>query len=208
MKRGVTVISGAVTGRVIFDVEQRDKKPGAAVALTDIERALVMARTTGADAILQLGGIDFYEKVESRFLVQDGARALREVPYGKFSAWTGRKLALTSSALAFTGKLIDVASGEILASFDLACASLWNLPSDFEGTATHGLDGTWVVGGGNFPFLGTTRVVGGKTVHQPPEWEREGRTRCEQRIIDRLIGVTVNEPAPEPPGDAPPTLNL
>src|SRR3990172_8126863 len=65
LERGVTVITPAVTGRVAGrDAPGEPRKEAA--DLTDLERALIMARQSGADAVLQVGEWD-WRGVGSRY---------------------------------------------------------------------------------------------------------------------------------------------
>jgi uncharacterized protein (DUF1919 family) len=71
LKKGVTVISAAVTGRVVLESAGKEEKGGqVAVNLSDAERALVMAKQTGADAILQIGLFKWNDSVATRFFIR------------------------------------------------------------------------------------------------------------------------------------------
>jgi len=77
LRQGMTVISGAITGRIVMDAVDKpnEKKGEAARDLSDMERALVMARNTGAEAILQLGEYkwDLTEKLW-RYFIADAVK--------------------------------------------------------------------------------------------------------------------------------------
>jgi len=209
MRNGVRVISGAVTGRAI------ECRSVATARLTDLERALVMARETGADAILQIESLGVIEKVASRYIVLErGADEAQEVGRDDFAASTGAKAALSSGALHLVGRLIDVADGELLAAIDLACPFLWSLPYDLKAEAWTYAE-RLVLQHPNLPMEGTRRWDSAQNAHVTdlPEWEPYARNRCGKRIIDRLIAITLGLPlAPLPRsalrGGAVPVLEL
>ena len=136
LKSGVTVISGAITGRVVIDAAGgTDRRIEAAAALSDAERALIMAKQTGADAILQIGQLDWSEQmVESRFFVccRGGAKGYMEVSQTEYQNWREKKAALPSHWLTFVGRLMDVQNGEILASFKINGGANYSLPADYQ----------------------------------------------------------------------------
>lgn len=212
LRHGVTVISGAVTGRVVLGRQVGDATPHAAAQLTDIERALVMAQGTGAEAILQVGRYDLLEDVDSRFLVYQGKGGIREVFRDEYASWTGPKTALRSGASIFAGRLIDVSSGEVVASFQVACASLWSLPADLHGEALVDpyQNRPWKISNTNFPFHGSQRwdASSRMSVVEPPDWERQGRKRCDRRIIDRLVALSLSKAPSAQAESAAPVLDL
>lgn len=144
LKNGITVISGAITGRVVYE-ETKDvkKRVEGATPLSDAERALVMAKKTGADAILQIGSIQWIEAngIGRHFILnpEDDKREYLEVPLKQFRNWDNVKIKFPSQWLHFVGRLTDVESGEVIASFKVISAANWNLPSSYR--ATYELDG-------------------------------------------------------------------
>ncbi len=128
--RGLTVISSAITSRVILEDETRDRERASqGLQLSEVERALLLAKESNADAVLQIGAWSWLgsEDVDHgrRYFVEDpGSKTFREVDQYEYDAarmaddggltrWFG------SGVLAFTGRLIDVESGEVLASFKI-----------------------------------------------------------------------------------------
>lgn len=119
LRGGVTVISGAVTGRVAGDA-------------SDVEKALVLAKKSGADAILQLGEWAWTKEAPNRrFFVFDGAKAYKEVSGPEYQASNAMKYGFPSSELRFVGRLIHAETGEVLASFEVKSAANFNLPSTY-----------------------------------------------------------------------------
>lgn len=154
LRGGITVISGAVTGRVLLDPNGQQR--GDAASLSDAERALIMAKQTGADAILQIGQLTWSEtSIPSRFFIccRSGERGYSEVSQPEYDNWTGKKAALASHVLTFVGRLMDVQTGEVLASFKFTAAANFNLPGTetvrfglekrMKGTGRNMLDEKW-----------------------------------------------------------------
>ncbi len=135
LKNELIVISGAITGRVVLD------KPGgegrrveAAAQLSDAERALIMAKETGADVILQIGRMGWSQEQRfKRFFLLDG-ETYKEVSEAEFrTAPAGKaKYAFQSPVFTFVGRLMDVLTGEVIASFQMESAANWNLQSEYS----------------------------------------------------------------------------
>ena len=155
LRGGITVISGAVTGRVVLDPSGQQRVESAA-QLSDAERALIMAKQTGADAILQIGQLTWSEtSIPSRFFTccRSGERGYSEVSQPEYDNWTGKKAALAAHVLTFVGRLMDVQTGEVLASFKFTAAANFNLPGTeivrfglekrMKGTGRNMLDEKW-----------------------------------------------------------------
>lgn len=127
--RGLTVISSAITSRVILDDQTRDRqRADAGLRLSEVERALLLAKESNAHAVLQIGTWTWLdsdaEEYGRRYFVEDkNTKTFNEVSMtqweqarmtqGPTTPWYG------SSILSFTGRLIDVESGEVLASFKI-----------------------------------------------------------------------------------------
>jgi hypothetical protein len=140
LNHSLTVISSAVTGRVVLELKgsEGEKKEEGAQGLSDAERALVMAKKTGADAILQIGTFAWQGRRNCRYFVGTGASAgsgtpseLREVTLKEFESHAGARMPMSGQWLEFVGRLIDVQSGEVMASFKYGNSPLWNLPSSY-----------------------------------------------------------------------------
>lgn len=112
LKRGIRVVSSAVTGRVV-----QERKNESAAQLSDIERALILARETGADALLQVGSLDEVNE-HSRFFCGESANELTECTGPQLAKSTfGRQL--SGGQYRFQGRLVDVKTGEVLAALEL-----------------------------------------------------------------------------------------
>ena len=124
--RGVTVISSAITSRVLAD--DRTRTTGqSGMDLSELERAVLLAKESRVDAILQIGMWEWIEDEASDrgtryFVASKGDDAFREIGRATFEAAVGSEIQLRAFAgpvLAFTGRFIDVESGEVLASFKI-----------------------------------------------------------------------------------------
>lgn len=126
--RGITVISSAITSRVILDDQTRDRQRAeSGIELSEVERALLLAKESNADAVLQIGAWSWLGSDDSqwgrRYFVEqadaDNFVEVDQVQYEQAPAQELLRYWYGSSVLAFTGRLIDVENGEVLASFKI-----------------------------------------------------------------------------------------
>ena len=126
--RGITVISSAITSRVILEDQTRDhQRSESGLQLSEVERALLLAKQSNADAVLQIGTWEWVDSDASaygwRYFVQDKAsKTYVEAGQDEFNEAPVRKLLRRrygSAVLGFTGRLINVENGEVLASFKI-----------------------------------------------------------------------------------------
>lgn len=201
LKLGITVISGAVTGRVVLsnEVGTDEKRVEGAAQLSDAERALIMAKRTGAHAVLQVGQFEWSERDEApaRFFVADPATLqYREVDEGTFQTVEPKfRWMLTSQRLLFIGKLIDVESGEVIASFKITAGANGCVRTDY--VAEHRIS--------DHPEFASSNYV------YPVEVSSAAtKDKCTQEVVQavaRHIGGAASSlpPGPmPPPGYAPP----
>jgi hypothetical protein len=163
LKSDITVVAGAVTGRIVLGGGAgAEKRLEAAKDLSDAERALVMAKETGADALLQLGGFGWSEgRAATRFVVlmkMDGVQRFREVSQSEYQGASGAKLAFLSPVLSFVGRLMDVESGQVVASFKIDGAANWSLPVGY--TAQVVMDQVTYLAGESFVYGDSSWVAG------------------------------------------------
>jgi hypothetical protein len=126
LKHGVRVISSGVTGRVVDGPDGR-RVAESATQLNDLERALVLARKSNADAVLQLmdmGWRDDVPELYRYYWFDEGAwQEMTTKPDGEWYRQNrgkeSRLVVVKGPALGFTAKVIDVESGEIVASVEL-----------------------------------------------------------------------------------------
>jgi len=137
LRLGVTVISPAITGRVVMDsADQLNEKKAEAVRdLSDTERALIMSHATGAEAILQLDDFQWiFPEVKTRYFIgeQKDEGDFREVNYEQWFSWSGQKRHFLSPVLIFVGRVLNVTTGETIASFDISMPANFTLPQDYK----------------------------------------------------------------------------
>ncbi len=137
LKRGITVIAGAITGRVVLEsgIGGQEKREEGAQGLSDMERALVMAEKTGADAILQIGNFSWSsDSKESRFFTgtAEGTTPFEETDQKTYKSWAGPKYYFSAPELAFIGRVVDVSNGEVVASLDVRMPANFSLPRDYQ----------------------------------------------------------------------------
>lgn len=127
LKHGVRVISSGVTGRVVVDSSEGAKGGEAGRHLSDLERALVLARKSNADAILQLIEMrwrnDVPELYRYYWFDQGHWAEMRQKPDAEWFKQNRKheeRLAVVKGpTLGFQAKVIDVESGEIVAAVDM-----------------------------------------------------------------------------------------
>lgn len=203
LNNGITVISSAITGRVVMEGGAQ-RKDEAAQALSDAERALVMAKSTNANALLQIGSLEWTPDYPSRLFVNRNQRLEEAQSPAEYDGWVGEKMKLTTSILTFVGRLTDVESGEVMASFSVRCATGWDLPAEYVAEIRF-VNGSAVVEKENWSFSPSTKpqapAQGGflfTAVVQPParqapasapgSWEAEAKVR----VLRKTIAIVAN----------------
>jgi hypothetical protein len=195
LKHNLTVISSAITGRVVLEVKgaEGEKKEEGAQGLSDAERALVMAKKTGADAILQIGAFGWAGRKTCRFFVANKAApsgatgtgskpstAMREVSLKEFETWPEVKYSFSEQWLEFVGRLIDVQTGQVMASFNYGNTPLWNLPMAYSAVLVDEGDGYLLRESQNYAFdQGTSR--------------KDAEDRTIERIVSAIAGKIVGQ---------------
>ncbi len=127
--KGFRVISSGITGRVASG--PTEGRAIEASRLSDLERALILAKDSNADALLQVGKMGF-SPAERYFVLDDhDPSKLKEVlePPAKSD---GLHLLLKEARYTFQARLINVENGEILVSVDIAQSTSRVAPIDWE----------------------------------------------------------------------------
>lgn len=115
LNRGLRVVSPSITGRVV-----REQKTENAAQLPDIERALILAKETHVDALLQIGMLEF-KGTRSRYFCGTTAESVSACTDVKFrEAEYGRDL--NGPLFELQARLIDANSAEVLAAFEMSTA--------------------------------------------------------------------------------------
>jgi len=211
LKHGVTVIVGAVTGKVILAGAVDDRKDESASQLSDLERALIMAEKTGAEAVLQIGTFAWADElIPSRFFIQADKRApFREVSEDVFLDFTSKNpfqpnsMQYPANELRFTGRVIDM-GGEVVATLDMRLPANHMLPQDYH--AKFGLQkNKWQVLQENYPYFQHTFL--------PPHtllttlssgWAKRAQTAAEELLIESVVKRMLPHKQPHAPAQPPP----
>ena len=146
MRLGVELISPAITGRVVAgDEGVSDGSSDGSLALSDLERALVLAERSNASAVLQIGELTIQQPAKlgmdmlpsagqagHRYFILGDDDSLREVGPGVYESSATGRWRFSAPVVTFTAKLIDVRDGFIVAAFHLQSDIARRLPSTFE----------------------------------------------------------------------------
>jgi hypothetical protein len=174
---------------VVLDAEGGKSKSESAAQLSDAERALIMAKETGADAILQIGQFEWNEGQTRYYLADPGSGSHKEVNLAAFRASNENKISFPSQYLTFVGRLTDVQTGTILASFKIVGATNWNLPMDYNADIVY-VQAHPNVLKENFDYVRARQVNGQYLTSRP--WENEAKERTVssviQQVAKRVIG--------------------
>lgn len=114
LSSGVRVISSGVTGRVVLD--QAGNRVETATNLSDLERALVLARNSNAEALLQV--IEFGWTDGHRSFVRAGDQ-FHEVTPGT-NVDPSSLVRVREAVFRFQARVINVENGEIVMSIDVS----------------------------------------------------------------------------------------
>ena len=131
---GIRVISAGVTGRVVQDDESR-LRVETGKDLTGLERALVLAKRSNAEGLLQVMDVGWKDNTGRPFVLK-GER-FEEVPAGSMVDGT-KLLRVQEGVFKLQARVIDVDSGEIVVSIDLAQTTTRALPEPRTMTMTVG----------------------------------------------------------------------
>lgn len=130
LKRGIRVVSSGITARAVSGTNAASPT-AAATKLSDLERALILARDTHVDALLQITELR-YEPFELALSETHGrllpATASDQTPTHALASLAMFKL---------RARLIEVAEGDILLSIDLSQSTARALPVDERRAIPH-----------------------------------------------------------------------
>ncbi len=151
LARNIRVVSSAITGRAVIQspLAPDSTKPttGAAI-LSDLERALVLAKNANVDCVLQLFTLDVGTTDATRLFVWPmNGRSLVESDQKTFETYNpGRRWTLVGPRWQINSKLIDVDSGNVLAVIGFSQSTAHLVQRRFElsalGDALVPADGT------------------------------------------------------------------
>lgn len=108
----IQVVVPAVSGRVV-----REGKNETATQLSDLERVLILARNSGAEAVVEVDDYSAEQRV-SRHFCSDGHTDFAECSVREYSrADSGRQL--VARAVRLRGRVIDTQNGEVVALIEV-----------------------------------------------------------------------------------------
>jgi hypothetical protein len=121
------VISSGVTGRAVQDPSGTQLE--SAAQLSDLERALVLAKRSNAEALFQVGRLDWVPSKRS-FVCTD---TCTEVALGT-PVLASDLIQVQEATLFLEGKLIDVEDGAVVMAFDIAQSTSQAVPNGYAFT--------------------------------------------------------------------------
>jgi hypothetical protein len=194
IRQGMTVISSAITGRVVMDSpdKSQERKNETASNLSDMERALIMAKTTGADVILQLGMFEWSkERILTRFFIAEGTTdgGFKETDLLQYKSWTGAKLEYESLVLSFIGKLVNVENGEVLATISTSMPANYALPQDYRCEFSCSGNNLTYRFGTEGPFSYWTSGMNGREYPWEPQAFMLSETKVIKHVAEKISSV-------------------
>ena len=185
LKHGVTVIANAVTGKVVSE---------GTAGLSDLERALVMANDSGADAILQISSFSWDREVcDTRFFIMTSKERFEEVSAEQYENCTsGFAKAFPAFELKFTGRVMDI-NGEVVATIDMTLPTNYVLPRDYVATLTHLSYNNWRIDNESFPYFLTypNPATAAPVTVVNQRWTAKARIDSEELLIGKIVEKVV-----------------
>lgn len=201
MQRGLILISPAVGARVTEGDDDKSKSETQA-QLSDVERALILAKKSGADAILQVGQFQWTnDKTNRYFKVGSDGCTLGEVSKSEYDreGIQKAKIYYKAECMDFIGKLIDVESAEIMLSFHMWQSPIRSLPQEYVASfASAGLkyslqNGQYVIENGQYKQAWTFNIISENFRILSEDWKQEAHTKSVQeifsRVAERIVGT-------------------
>lgn len=189
IRHGLEVYTSALSPTALAAASEGDVPDVAETEqLSQVERALLRARQTNAQALLQIKALKWSDDQVSRYFVLDGdAIILTSKDFYTWHDGFGRYLKFPG--VVFQGRLIDVASGEVVIAFSIRD----NLLSGIEGAYVE----TWeVAGGGDDATLRSTSAV------LDEAWAFDAHARVMRRIFTRVAACIAGDVQPGVAPDA------
>jgi hypothetical protein len=206
LRRGIRVISAGLTGRVAIESKVSSESGSAATNLSQLERALVLAKKSNADALLQVESLGW--EPQSRGFVYTVPPSGPPPAFFREAAspeeWSAtpftQRYAIQGPTMHFVGKLIDVESGEVNVVIDLTQPTYDLLPPGFAMTFK------WTQGKGFDP----AEYGSGSISTDQPMMRQQAQDNLMSALAGRIAGgaaqprPTVFLPNPMQPPVAPP----
>ncbi len=196
LRRGIRVISAGLTGRVTIESRVSSESGSNAVVLSQLERALVLAKKSNADALLQVEQLEWTQE-SRKFVYTPPSAAFAAASETDWAATpTGQHYAFVGPTLHIQGKLIDVESGEVMVAIDISQATV-NMVDAREAKTF-----TWIPDQGFLPDA----YGDGTRSTDTPELRQKAQDALMGALASRVAGGP-NDPPPPPPPAAPPAVS-
>ncbi|MHC4945398.1 MAG: hypothetical protein ACYTG7_20490 [Planctomycetota bacterium] len=153
IKSGLTLISSAKSADMEIDAKDEDL----AIAVQKVQES-------GAEVVIKIIQFEWTEEPElTRFFILEDqeSESLSEVEEEEYLATDKRKYALNSAVLHFSGKIVDVATAQVLETFKIQTAANWNLEAPYLAKLRHE-DKGWRLVGENFGYEEGLWIPGAK----------------------------------------------
>ncbi len=189
LRNGMRPVSAAQAAGFRAAIRQIDTAEGPAL----LDRATAKLHESGAEFAVIISELQWSSDMRpTRLFIGDGKAPFREVDPAEFGAWEGPKYAFKSPVLFCTGRVMDVASMEVVATFKTEAPANWSLSSDYRATMLED-DSGWGARTESFNYQGRA-------------WLEPAKRATVERVIAHAVGIVgktkseAQAPEPEEPG--------
>jgi hypothetical protein len=161
IKSGMTLISSVKSA----DLQAAPKEE-------DLAKTVKMVEQSGAQVAIKIIDFEWTEKPElTRFfaLKDPQSDTLTEVNQNEYLAINGPKYAFGSVVLHFSGKIVDVATAQVLETFKIHTAANWNLGAQYTTNVVQAKKG-WELAGESYSY-------------KDSRWLAAAKKKAESKII-------------------------
>lgn len=134
LRHGLEVYTSALSPTALAEASVEETSVTEKVdVLSEVERALLRARQTNSEALLQVERMEWsYHQVARQFIFDGGA--LVSASPDQYSWHNGFGRSLSFPAILFTGRLLDVESGEVVIAFSMRDTLISGLEESYTET--------------------------------------------------------------------------
>jgi len=179
----------AISSAPAMGFREAVRAAGAASDPQAMSHAIAAVKQSGADFVFVIDRFDWSaDERPTRFFVGDGETDFKEVDMAGYQSWEGAKYAFSSPVFELEGKVVDVASSEVVATLDVDLPANWCLTASYTATMAEDKD-RWAVESANYDY-------GDKS------WLPAAKESAENRAIAHAIQIV--RPKKAVPGTPPP----
>ncbi len=193
IKSGLVPISSAITGRVAKDKSGDDTSK--TIQIPEIERVMLMAKSSKTDAVLQIGSIEDGSNCSRFFLLDNKKKLFEPTTYENYKESEFQKIKLCSPSVTLSAKLINVKEGEVTDTLDLTCNIAEVLPEDFELTIESNrtiLSESNLSFDSNFQFGKVEEYEDEIALKASGQWVKESRSACFDILFEKVASKIKN----------------